>query len=796
MFRMNEDNAHFHGSTFDNEESQRDNFTSNSDDGLGVFIFPDIRALYHIRLHKCSDLVYDEIQLTGFEMYIVEQWVAEGKVSSLITCFTGNSKDAISAVQVLLPLNPNNWPSMFRKYYMELMEVAKPKTIPEGTLFITNLFTVDSKLNLLHIECGDIRLIWDNFKVNFDLKRLHCGGRSALLLNFPTTAAEDKFSQIYKISMDHSIRDSFLPLPSSSELSQTMNGNKHGGAIISSYNPIIDFVSLLQIALSYFDLFSSDTPKEGIIYDEIKRAINIWWEQYGKLYMGIEKPKNEAALGTRTVAAIFSFVLSCHSKLVIADCTNSKDPFEEEEFISAIFSFQKRYNIQRNQTKVYLDHQTLDKLFAVSHKTYNSDIFKLKKAVKSTVLDIAGKRSKLLANEIITIDFDEFIQNIDGGSLGLLWKGKGRLRKSARSLIGNEAFCKIKYHKGDINKAVRDQHIDLLRVVKEQPSSTELNGIYSNSPLPGDGYPNTNNTDSQNFDLKRFDSNSSSMSLSSMICNYDENKYKLNYGINVTYQREYYRRNSIPFFNDGTRNLYTSNKNKECFSLHRSASFSKVQDVIENWELPFDPSLIKMARDLLKVKVDLGIKNIEKHKKKSFADLVEENSGLIEDEERFFELKKELQNSYNNYIVDVKKIDNIQSGIKKKKELVNNEMHELESLISKLRYNMRILDRRMRDVEHSVRHLDTKLRSVEKSFMVRDTSNESKVGSLLTRAPFEDHLKTFIDTEDCNYNSVSAKLINKYYLYFKEIVLSYFSSFQNNASVNNQSETEKTLHGC
>ena len=155
---------------------------------LDSFIFPDSRALFLLDLGNYADLTYEEIIIHGFEIYIVEQWVACRNLSTLITSYTGNTQDTISGIRVVLPKDTSMWPGRFRQYFEELIEFALPKFTPKGTLFITNLSGVSFGLNLLHVECGDLRTIWKDFEVNFDLKNLHCGGRSANLLCPPTMA--------------------------------------------------------------------------------------------------------------------------------------------------------------------------------------------------------------------------------------------------------------------------------------------------------------------------------------------------------------------------------------------------------------------------------------------------------------------------------------------------------------------------------------------------------------------------------------------------------------------------------
>lgn len=178
------------------------------------FVFPDFRAIYHLNIKSMDDIVYREVELVGFEIYLVEQWAAQRKLTSLITSYNGNSQDKIKAVQILLPVDINLWPRQFRTYYDELLVYSKPKVIRNYTIFITNLSTFPSEFNLLHINSDDFKVVWAKFKINYNVKRLICVGRSALLLSRTSSSSGNKFLQLYKV-----------PLKSLSDMDQTQKGH-------------------------------------------------------------------------------------------------------------------------------------------------------------------------------------------------------------------------------------------------------------------------------------------------------------------------------------------------------------------------------------------------------------------------------------------------------------------------------------------------------------------------------------------------------------------------------------------
>lgn len=711
---------------------------------LASFIFPDIGALHAIHLESYVNLNFQEIDVHGFEIYIVEQWAAERQISTVITSYTGNAQDTIHAVQVALPTDASKWPETLRAYYENLMTFSQPKDMPKGTLFITNLPSVPSNLNLLHVECGDVRVIWKNFEVNFDLKRLRCGGRSALLLCAPSKAAEDKFSQLYKISMSLAQRRQYL---------QVVDHEERTIDLSSRYHPVIELVTLVQISLGYFRLFHRG--KDGLLCADTISAIDKWWEKYGKFYLGMERPKNEGPVGPTTVTALISLVLSCYFKLKVEDCILSKDPFEETQFFNSIHIFQKKYGIATGSHSLYLDEKTLEKLFKVCAKTSNTDIFKFKKVVKSTVQDIAGKGNPLhLSNEILTSDLDVLVKNIHGGPLGLLWKNKGRPRRLLRELREN-SFCDIRYFRGNPDALLEKQAICFMELKENATGSQD----------------SSDDAEKKFFDsgsLVRYTSSNSSVSASSMFCNYDKNKYARNFGINKVYHEEYYRRNSFPFAEDGTHDVTedetaTNSRNSNC--LYRSNSVSQIQDVVDTWTLPFDPSLVKMARDLLKMKYEVEAQQSANDGPEGCDESSVKNLGCNKKKAPFNDLMNDLQSVYQDCTYRVGELDDKNQEVETKETLLKGEMRELNSLSSKFQYDMRVLEGRMRDVEDSVNHFEAKLEAVQKSLIENGLGIATAVDSLSDKAEFDRCISELVNTRNTKYEGVCLKMFSKRFIH-------------------------------
>lgn len=813
------------------------------------------------------DLQYDCVTISGFEMYIIEQWIATRKMSALLVSYTGNTQDTVKAVRVNLPKNPLLWPGKFRQYYEELCLYAQPRMVKYGTIFVSTLSSISPSLNLLHVECGDLRRVWGNFEVNFDMKKLHCGGRSALLLSPPSNASKNKFSQLFKIPM--AIVDADVDYRAKSGqtsfrgevsdhlamLSNVVTGNSNGssgnpsiGDVFKDYNeemyrktgssvngmgssnvtqmmgysdnsdqtgdsgfadrnryrtpgtanycPIVELVTLTQISLGYFNLLPHSFTKDGLFCDGTKIAIQEWWDQYGRLYLGTEKPKNENTLGPTTVAALISLVLSCFFKLMLEDCMPAKDPFDEDEFYQGIALFQRKHGLLSHSSEhspqvIHLDHQTLNKLTQVTAKISSNDFLKFRKAVKCRMQDMVGRGNPLhLANGILTDDLDTLVKNIHCNSLSLLWEGKGKPRKGYKRLV-HDSFMNFPFSKGNPEEQLKTQKqkIEELKrkgMDKVDPPSTNL--LKSNSRPPDDKPKFTNDPECFNHlndeeeksynedgivegqreeseDGYPFQRGYSSNSISSMYCNYDRNKFKFNSGLNRGYQAAYYRRNSIPQVDEDV--LDTSNDEidlNKTLELHRSNSMSLIQDTVESWALPFDPSVVRFARDLRRIENTVQKNRREEVIKNGYHYSIEHAQCSTADT-KFNDLFKTLQRSYQGYAQGAREFQTTYTNVDHNQQVLLNEMHELNSLASKLKYDVRVLEFRMRDVEESLEQFDSRLHSVKETLMVQQNNGiREAVKSIGDKKKFDMCVTNIMRLERNTYEAFCLKLLGKNFL--------------------------------
>ncbi|SCW03911.1 LAFE_0H01750g1_1 [Lachancea fermentati] len=692
---------------------------------LGGFIFPDFRALYSLGLQDSTHLYYSELTLFGFEVYIVEQWALERKYSTLITSFTGNPQDIVHAVKVALPESPSLWPTQFKSYYDELLTYATPKLTEDGTLFITNSSQIPSTLNLLHLECGDLRKIWDDFKVNVDLKRLQCGGRSALLLCKPSNASCEKFAQLYKIT---------APSKGSQDLDTK-----------SLTVAVVELITIIQISLTYFNLLDP-RYKDGILCVFTERAIQDWWTVYGTYYLGVERPKHEGPLGPTTVAGLISLVLTCFFKLMVEDCVSSKEPFDEECFQGGIYNFQRKYNLSKGNSTFcnsYFDPTTLAKLFEVTAKVTNTDIFKIKKVVKSTVQDITGKGYPMqMTSGILTTDLDYLAKNVHGGILSCLWRGKGSKKYSQRRRWEQD-FCRGKYHHGDPTDEILKSNV----MEKRETEWFEVDS----KPIVG-GYEH------RRFGFGSEVTDSSSSTRSQLERNELQRKEREEKTTNDrVFRSEMNRRPSVPYLPDEVGMMQINYENlpykKLETDLKRRYSLSVIQDSVERWSLPFEPSLVKIARNLLKMEKEFNWKEDMCYE--------EHNDDYIT-----FQLPIDrLKQNYENLRTKLVMIETDRDVLDNKHSVLLNDISELDSLASKFKYDIRILDTRMRDVEERVTQFGSKLKSVTRAIEHQQSCNLMKSQLFTNSSELDKYAKEILRGGQSKYHGILMNLWNHHVSY-------------------------------
>lgn len=402
-----------------------DFFTNNS------FLIPDTIAFAKILPYFKALPNYSSrfnirlVELVGYEAYFVEQWISSRSTNNLIVTYTGDLNDRLIAyhVQALsdhMELQPppqiheqnklnsspksqnsninnhnhnrnnihhlpyDNWPPKFISYLVEQLEspfcVATETSL--GYAFITNLTQLNPFLSLIDAKTGNIKDDYNCYVVNYNLRKLGCGSRSAATIDEPTKSMEDKFKTTFKIDPKVSINYAS-----------------------------VDLILITQTFLYYYGLLDS-LYCDGLFCDKTDNAIKEWWRLISEIPMAahlirIKPPTSHAA---DSIQAIIGFTVLCRYLLELGGNTFniSKDPMDVKRFKVSISKFQKHHKIDSTSK---LNLETLIKLMEWGQnnkvsQNLTKDLSKMKDLVKNTVIDItSGKNLQMIAHNATASPF-------------------------------------------------------------------------------------------------------------------------------------------------------------------------------------------------------------------------------------------------------------------------------------------------------------------------------------------------------------------------------------------------------
>ncbi|KAM3519223.1 hypothetical protein NHJ13051_007650 [Beauveria bassiana] len=367
-------------------------------------IFPDPVAFRFLQNEPYVSVVERQTFLSGYELYLVEQWTCSRKSPTLVVVtHTGDNKDRISAGILAIPDDNTLWSTRLQLYFKAANQYhARPKETGMGQLLVTNLSNFPSSLTVIPVPDGDIRRHRQTFIVNENLKRLGCAGRSGLTLTEPTEATRSKFYQLYKTSER-------IPFTQS----------------------VTDLVKLCQVALYMFHKLEPEYI-DGLLCDVTEAAIGDWWTEIGAEHYNYEP--SDGILGPSTVAALLGMLMGARNRLSWLGAPVSKDVFDLESTKRGISYFQKAQKLDRTRR---LDRQTLFRLHNSTAKAAAGEAWGVQRAVNSTVTGIGGKRGEIVMDmvsgkdkgglaDVETLDLDRFIKLAYGEHVKWLWHGKQR----------------------------------------------------------------------------------------------------------------------------------------------------------------------------------------------------------------------------------------------------------------------------------------------------------------------------------------------------------------------------------
>ena len=380
---------------------------------LITYIVPDFNAISYIQKDFVTSgefFLAEEAVVSGFDLYLVEQWVNSRKIGTVVLTFTGNQASKTSVIKfTILKKQLKYYPFRFQEYLNELMvNYAKIKKMDEKQS------TTSSRRNSVdphNHRNGDSHTgRTDDDLLSKDLSRKlsniptltpEMDQESENTLSRPSSRLtnESKTNELCFVTNLASLPSNLnlIPVPhDSGDLEENFMINSNlkrlqcsGRSLFMTTSKISDanedkfrhmykinnvnipikfaireLVNIIQISLFYFDLLDARFC-DGLLCDKTEEAIMNWWNLIGLPHFNIKPNPKNGILPARTVAAILSLILSTKLRLLmIGGCDVPKDPFEFESFMISIGQFQKQYKIEKRRK---LDLETLNKLFAATN---------------------------------------------------------------------------------------------------------------------------------------------------------------------------------------------------------------------------------------------------------------------------------------------------------------------------------------------------------------------------------------------------------------------------------------------
>ncbi|KAG7804436.1 hypothetical protein KL944_000182 [Ogataea haglerorum] len=726
-------------------------FLGSSDSALDQDLYTTyLIADFHTYEHFKEALVgYEEvikdigsIRMVGYEAYIVEQWISQRSNKNTVVTYTGDSKDSIICRKFQIINDPIKWPRAFRQYVNELLEskYSSPTETDEGIIYITNLSQLESSMTLIPLPQGDIHELYKTFVVNYNLKKLGCGTRSALAICMPTKAVEDKFRNLFQIPQE-----------------------------VSLMYAVREIIAVVQTFLHYYDLLDARFC-DGLLCEKTEDAISRWWT------MVLQIPGCEEALRpnacnslSASILTILGFTLILKSILETAGNNISvpKDPLDHEKMRIAIIQLQRAQKIKTHPGKSdnysgKFDLETITKLLqfcnsAKFNQTFAKDLHKVRKMVKDTVVDFTSGKTlqtlklspsnkKLSKEQEVPVskrlyncqDLEQIIQLAHGKRLNYLWKCKGYEPDFDRYCLAS------------VTRRYRAAHLPYTppSMLDDSGTDSEMNTVSSSAKalepslmsLSADRV-RTDDEPLRKQKSKRlivggsFQDSDIATDMRPRMNSYYEDSFEQQDNAQINqFSARLNRRHSIPSIqndlNVHTINLHSSNEyvnnsilhsqatlQSRALRLRRANSFSLIQEQLTNDfdEIPTAEvfSMETMALDYLKLLRTYKI-DIEKTSN-SFKHSTQECKLQLLDRLRLSEYTAEYETSKSEY-----------SKLAKRSHDVNDKLVKNNKINARLKYELRLLLQKTKEVETSLKNLnDFKMASLESKINELKTKQES-----------------------------------------------------------------------
>ncbi|KAI7892000.1 uncharacterized protein EV154DRAFT_201901, partial [Mucor mucedo] len=351
------------------------------------FVFAERSKSLHIAATCGLSVISEQQVLTGYQIYIVEQWVCDRNIgSNVVSVFTGDENHTIHVAVIAISTAELQHPRPQIQSLLNTNADLKLKPTPLGEIQLTDPSELPFDMDMVLIPDGDYDHWIRQAHVNINLRRTNCTGRSSLNLRPPNPASEEKFRSLYKIADSVPFDDAVLRL-----------------------------VTLVQIALYLFKLLDKDYI-DGLICNQTNAALWTFYTKYDPIKT-TEFSLKEPWMEPHLLAAIISKLMMCRNKLQDYNFTTLKDPFADfDHFRADIGDYQRYKNIRPTK---FIDLETLSKL---NEHAYSQ--LKVRKVIKSKLDDISGITNSPLFSE--TSDPEVFRHHATIASLRAIWRPRLR----------------------------------------------------------------------------------------------------------------------------------------------------------------------------------------------------------------------------------------------------------------------------------------------------------------------------------------------------------------------------------
>ncbi|CAG8526197.1 5836_t:CDS:10 [Dentiscutata erythropus] len=354
----------------------------------GRFVFSERESIITLAQKCGAQVIFKEEILEGYQLYIVEQWACDRRPYNTVTVFTGEPTHKIKVCVILIEEErfqpyPEKYPEKLEILFSDLEEdKTRLKDTTLGTIFVTNLSSFPSSLSTILVTEGDYNVYYPQFRLNLNLRRISCSGKTALSLKPPTELQKQKFFQLYSVPEK-------IPLEFA----------------------VIQLVKYVQTTLYLIFGFPQHFV-DGLLCNFTESCLREFKNEHASNFENLDN-----IFDPNLVAMIFKMVLSIRNKLHYLNYQVGKDPFiDTETFINGVISFQK--STKRDSISHKLDSEIVNKINETYNRSRYPDGLKMRKRSKSfTNAELARKQGACsLYSRTFEIDIQTYMvyKNLKG----------------------------------------------------------------------------------------------------------------------------------------------------------------------------------------------------------------------------------------------------------------------------------------------------------------------------------------------------------------------------------------------